>query len=323
MSDYARSMYRLIFAAAGAYNILFGLWAALFPRAFFALFRLGSPQYPGIWACLGMVVGLYGVGYAYAAWRLDRAFPFIAIGLAGKILGPIGWLMSTSSGELPVRTFPLIVFDDLLWWTPFALFLLEGTAVTRFFKRTAPFWCSGLHALAAIGTLLLIRGGSEAVADVGRRAAYISEHALRWRAGWLIWMLAAISLAGFYAWWGTRVPRKTALIAFSIAALGLLCDFSGESIFIAWLPAPLSMLYRGASLSSAAAGNGFYTIAAILLTMSTPALPLRPLAWIAWASGIALSVATIAGMPGPVVAASAALMVTFIPWVAYVGVRWR
>jgi small multidrug resistance pump len=323
MTDYARSMYRLIFAAAGAYNILFGLWAALFPRAFFDLFHLGAPQYPGIWACLGMVVGLYGVGYAYAAWRVDRAFPFIAIGLAGKILGPIGWVLSTSNGELPVRTFPLIVFDDLLWWAPFALFLLEGTAVARFFKRTVAFWCAGIHVIAASGTLLLLRAGSEAIADVAQRTAYISEHAMRWRIGWLLWMVSAISLASFYAWWGARVRRRTALIAFSIAALGLICDFIGESIFIGWLPAPASTLYRAATLFSAAAGNGFYTIAAIILTINTDELPLRPLAWLAWASGIALSIATIAGMPGAVVAASAVLMITFIPFVASLGARWR
>jgi small multidrug resistance pump len=298
-------------------------WASLFPRHFFDLFRLGSPQYPGIWACLGMVVGLYGVGYAYAAWRLDRAFPFIAIGLAGKILGPIGWVMSTSSGELPFRTFPLIVFDDLLWWTPFALFLLEGTEMTRFFKRTAPLWCAGLHAIAGVGTLMLLRGGSEAVTDVAQRVAYLSEHPARWRTGWLLWMLAAISLAGFYAWWGARITRNTALVAFSIASVGLLCDFSGESIFIGWMPSPLSPLYRAASLFSAAAGNGFYTIAAIVLTIRTPTLPLRPLAWLAWISGLGLTVATLAGVPLLVVSTSAALMATFIPWVAYLGVRWR
>src|SRR6478672_2697089 len=82
MSEYARRVYRLIFTAAAAYNIAFGLWAALFPRAFFTTFDLEPVSYPAIWACLGMVVGLYGVGYGYAAWRLDRAFPFIAIGLA-------------------------------------------------------------------------------------------------------------------------------------------------------------------------------------------------------------------------------------------------
>ncbi|HJT18762.1 MAG TPA: hypothetical protein VJ853_15300, partial [Thermoanaerobaculia bacterium] len=87
MSDFSARVYRLTFSAAAAYNVAFGLWAALFPYAFFDVFALDAPRYPAIWACLGMVVGLYGAGYAYAAWRLDRAFPFIAIGLAGKILG--------------------------------------------------------------------------------------------------------------------------------------------------------------------------------------------------------------------------------------------
>ncbi len=147
MSEFSSRVYRLIFSAAAAYNVAFGLWAALFPRAFFNLFHLAPPRYPSIWACLGMVVGLYGVGYAYAAWRLDRAFPFIAIGLAGKILGPIGWV---TTGELPFRTFPLIVFDDVIWWLPLGMFLLEGTAVTKFLKRSAPYWCAALHIVAAV-----------------------------------------------------------------------------------------------------------------------------------------------------------------------------
>src|SRR4029079_262191 len=230
MSDFARSMYRLIFAAAAAYNILFGLWASLFPRAFFSLFRLGTPQYPGIWACLGMVIGLYGVGYAYAAWRLDRGFVFIAIGLAGKILGPIGWVMSVRNGELPLRTFPLIVFDDLLWWTPFAMFLLEGTRVTTWLKRATPYLCAAIHIVAAIVAVTLMRNPDDA------------------RPGWLLWMLAAISLAGFYAWWGARLAMNIALIAFSIASIGLFCDFAGESILISWNPrSRIAWLLSGAA----------------------------------------------------------------------------
>lgn len=319
MSEYARRVYRLIFAAAAAYNIAFGLWASLFPRAFFTTFDLEPASYPAIWACLGMVVGLYGVGYGYAAWRLDRAFPFIAIGLAGKIFGPIGWVMSVRSGELPSRTFPLIVFDDLMWWLPFAMFLLEGTRVTKWLARTAPYWCAALHAVAAFGTLALLRGGSEAVADIDRRVGWLNAHPASWRAGWLLWMIAAISLTAFYAWWGSRVPARPALIAFAIAAIGLACDFSGESMLIAWVPRPDSSMYRNASLLSAAAGNGLYTIAGMTLTWFTDAL--RPLAWLVWLSGIALTIATIGNAPAAITIASAALMILFIPFVVLLARR--
>lgn len=327
MSEYASRVYRLIFTAAAAYNIAFGLWAALAPRAFFAMFRLQPASYPGIWACLGMVVGLYGVGYAYAAWRLDRAFPFIAIGLAGKVLGPIGWVMSVRSGELPFRTFPLIVFDDLMWWLPFSMFLLEGTSITKWLARNAPYCCAALHAVAAVGTLILLRGGSEAVADIDRRVAYLSENPERWRAGWLLWMIAAISLAGFYAWWGAksfRAPHSArndtiALVAFSIAAIGLACDFSGESMLIAWIPRPGSAMYRASTLLSAGAGNASYTIAGIMLTLSTTRLPV--LAWLTWLSGIALTIATITNSPAAITLSSAALMIFFIPFVVLLGRR--
>ena len=120
-------MYRLILGFAAAYNIGFGLWTALWPRSFFDVFEMAPPRYPSIWACLGMVVGLYGAVYALAAARLRVAKPLVAIGLAGKVLGPAGWLLAVRSGEWPVRTFTLITFNDLIWWVPFALLLVEGT----------------------------------------------------------------------------------------------------------------------------------------------------------------------------------------------------
>jgi hypothetical protein len=119
--------YRSVFALAAAYNLLFGGWAGFFPRSFFELFRMEFPRYPSIWACLGMVVGLYGLVYGYCALRLDAARPLIAIGLLGKVLGPLGWVLAVRSGEFPARTWPLIALNDLLWWLPFGAFLLGGS----------------------------------------------------------------------------------------------------------------------------------------------------------------------------------------------------
>jgi small multidrug resistance pump len=286
VSDFSARVYRMAFAAAAAYNIAFGLWASLFPRAFFNLFELAAPRYPAIWACLGMIVGLYGVGYAYAAWRLDRAFPFIAIGLAGKILGPIGWVIAVRSGELPFRSFPLIAFDDLLWWLPFGLFLLEGTRIANFLKRTAPLWCVAAHIVAAAATLVILKTPLM----------------------WILWMIAAVSLIGFYAWWGARIGNIAAVV---IAASGIVCDFSGESMFIAFPDHE-----RMASLLTGGAANGLYTLAGILLTLWDGLKPVpTSLAWIAWSSGIALIVVTILNVQIGIVICSAALMISFIPFV--------
>jgi len=278
------------------------LWAAIAPHAFFDVFALDAPRYPAIWACLGMVVGLYGVGYAYAALRLHRAYPFIAIGLAGKILGPIGWLISVRSHELPFRTIPLIVFDDLLWWLPFGLFLIEPLELATFFKRTAPWWCAAVHFVAAIAAVTLLRGGS--------------THHLAWRIGWLTWMIAAQSLLGFYAWWGGRVRSDWAIAAFAIAMAGILCDYAGESMFLA------ARTERVASLLTGGAANALYTIAGIALTTASPWL--RPLvrgwAWLVWTCGAALTVVTIANSAAGVLISSAALMVLFVPFVVAVAV---
>jgi hypothetical protein len=320
LSEFSARVYRFIFALAAAYNIAFGLWTVVAPNSFFRLFDLELPRYPAIWSCLGMVVGLYGVGYAYASRRLDRAFPFIAIGLAGKILGPIGWVLAVRNGEWSGRTFPLIVFNDLIWWLPFGFFLLEGRPVSSWLRRHVHLLCAASHLAAAIGTVVLLRGGSEAEPDPTRRAAYILENPSAWRAGWILWMIAALTLAAFYARWGSRVPnRAIGFAAFLIAVPGLLCDFLGESMLIS------SGANRVASYLMGGAANGLYTLAGILLTVATPGVRgwLRSLTWAVWASGVALTVFTVADWPAGYVAASAVLMVLFIPWVLLFGERIR
>src|SRR3954468_15298032 len=112
MTRYRATLYRLVFIFAALYNIAFGVWACLAPHAFFDSLAMARPNYPGLWECLGMVIGLYGVLYAHAAWQLDRARLIIAVGFAGKILGPIGLIMTIHSGEWPLRVFTLIVFND-------------------------------------------------------------------------------------------------------------------------------------------------------------------------------------------------------------------
>lgn len=119
-----RRAFQTIFALAALYNVAFGLWAGFFPLAFFEWFALEPPRYPSLWGCLGMVVGLYGILYAAIALKPEEGRLLAAVGLLGKILGPAGWVLTVQRGELPARTFPLILCNDLSWWLPFVWYLI-------------------------------------------------------------------------------------------------------------------------------------------------------------------------------------------------------
>jgi hypothetical protein len=72
-----------------------------------------------------MVLGLYGVLYLEVARRPEHGWLVAAVGLTGKILGPLGlaWLIAT--GVWPYTTLVLVVTNDLIWWIPFGWYLLD------------------------------------------------------------------------------------------------------------------------------------------------------------------------------------------------------
>jgi hypothetical protein len=112
--------------AAALYNVLWGAWVVLFPHALFDLFLLPRPSYPELWQCVGMIVGVYGVGYALAARDPLRHWPIVLVGLLGKVLGPFGFAQALVRGTFPPEFGWTILTNDLLWWWPFATILLAA-----------------------------------------------------------------------------------------------------------------------------------------------------------------------------------------------------
>lgn len=109
--------------AAGIYNLIWGASVVLFPSAQFEYFNMPQPLYPGIWQCVGMIVGVYGLGYWWASRDPFTHWPIIAVGLLGKVLGPIGFIESVVSGKLPLIFGINNIFNDLIWWPSFSLIL--------------------------------------------------------------------------------------------------------------------------------------------------------------------------------------------------------
>lgn len=120
---------RITLRLAAIYNLFWGALAVLFPKQSFDLLGMTPPLYPQLWQCIGMIVGVYGIGYWLAAQNPLVHWPIVLVGFLGKIFGPIGFAMAIINEELPLIFGVHIIFNDLIWWIPF--FLILATTLPR------------------------------------------------------------------------------------------------------------------------------------------------------------------------------------------------
>lgn len=108
---------------AALYNVLYAMLLSIWPAQVFAWLQM--PETPDvIIRCIGMMVGVYALGYWIAAQDVVRYWPLVAVGIVGKTLGPIGFLASALSGALPWHSGIMLIFNDLIWWVPFWVIVL-------------------------------------------------------------------------------------------------------------------------------------------------------------------------------------------------------
>jgi hypothetical protein len=72
-----------------------------------------------------MMVGVYAIGYWLIARDPERFGPFVYIGLAGKILGPLGFLWAACQGQLPWSFGWVNVTNDVIWLPAFIGFAIQ------------------------------------------------------------------------------------------------------------------------------------------------------------------------------------------------------
>jgi hypothetical protein len=280
-----------------------------------------------------MVVGVYSLAYAYVAWKPEQGDILIWVGFIGKVLGPFGWLQAVVVGELPARTFPLTLFNDLIWWFPFLFYLLRRQ---RFRGRIITGLVVIFHTVACLG-LILLREGMELNPSLADRQQWVLDHSFLWAFVWFFWVLSSLSLPAFLAAWifslrdKARAPSWT-WVAVALAGLGVLFDLSGELLYITWLPAASRTLLefewgvRAYSLLSAAAANGLYCMSGLLLSIVSFRLgflrgPTGSLGFLLWMVGLGLTLAALLDHRLGIIITAAGTMALFIPWAAWVG--WR
>lgn len=128
---------RVTLVLAGVYNLVWGAAVVFFPTAGFNWLNLEVPNYIPIWQCLGMVIGVYGIGYLAASTDPTRHWPIVLVGLLGKILGPVGFVYYAALGEFPWAFGFTIITNDLIWWVPFAIMLWRSADRFNFEKSLA------------------------------------------------------------------------------------------------------------------------------------------------------------------------------------------
>ncbi len=108
---------------AAVYNIGFGLWAVFFPKMIFEWAGIAPANYLELWQCIGMIVGVYGVGYWIAASNPLVHWPIVLVGFLGKVFGPLGFVKAAAAGTLPWSFGWINITNDLIWLIPFAMIL--------------------------------------------------------------------------------------------------------------------------------------------------------------------------------------------------------
>ncbi len=115
-----------VLLAAGIYNIAWGGLVLFFPLAMFRWFGMEPPNYPQLWQCVGMIVGVYGVGYIAAAFDPLRHWPIVLVGFLGKVFGPIGFVQAAMEGVFPWSFGINNITNDVIWWVPFGMILYRA-----------------------------------------------------------------------------------------------------------------------------------------------------------------------------------------------------
>ena len=126
----------LCLRAAGVYNLVWGAAIIAFPHLLFDLCGIPRLNYPEIWQCVGMIVGVYGIGYWVAASDPRRHWPIVLVGFLGKLFGPVGFAFALARGVFPPAFGLTNLTNDLIWWVPFALILWDAFVYRRLHDRS-------------------------------------------------------------------------------------------------------------------------------------------------------------------------------------------
>jgi hypothetical protein len=112
--------------AAAAYNVAWGVANVAWPRRVLRALGVSTSEPPVAWQTVGMMVAAYAPAYWWASRDPRLRAHLTAVGLTGKLLGPLGFAWAVKTRRLPPRFGLTIVTNDLVWWPAFAAIVRDG-----------------------------------------------------------------------------------------------------------------------------------------------------------------------------------------------------
>ena len=144
LQPFARWLY-----AASTYNLLWGLANVAFPRRIFHMLRMKPPDQLPLWQVIGMMVAVYAPAYWWAARNPRRHPHVVAVGLLGKILGPVGYAWALRNTRLPRQFGWIILTNDLIWWPTLGAYVARSAQAAggwrAFLSGSTPEYPSAPH----------------------------------------------------------------------------------------------------------------------------------------------------------------------------------
>lgn len=118
---------RICLLSAALQCLVWGPFIILAPAASALAYGFSRPIADEfLWQGMGLVILLYGLGYAVAAFDPCRHYAVVLVGLLAKILGPVGMAWAVGQGQVSSNVLWLIPIHDMIWWWPFAVIVLRG-----------------------------------------------------------------------------------------------------------------------------------------------------------------------------------------------------
>lgn len=116
---------RITLRVAAIQCLIWGVFIVVMPERSSIVYGFSSvPKELFLWQGTGLIIFLFGIGYAIASANPRQHWAVILIGLLAKVLGPAGILWSVLQGDVAGQVLYLIPFNDLIWWWPFTVILM-------------------------------------------------------------------------------------------------------------------------------------------------------------------------------------------------------